>query len=178
MGSGPQSGLSSPSARSAQGTDGAAVPWVGLLHAHCLAWAERLLMLRAGQGGLGRGGGCRSTALTPTLGGDAQRAGQCQRGDGVLVHEGRQTPCSTEQSSAQPPSVPRGAQEEGARRGGPGVVSRRCRLSLPKYSSSLAPRRCTPLAEDSMRKCRTRSLLSSPLGDTEGPSAPRGRRVR
>lgn len=154
------------------------MPWVGLLHAHCLAWAERLLMLRAGQGGLGRGGGCRSTALTPTLGGDAQRAGQCQRGDGVLVHEGRQTPCSTEQSSAQPPSVPRGAQEEGARRGGPGVVSRRCRLSLPKYSSSLAPRRCTPLAEDSMRKCRMRSLLSSPLGDTEGPSAPRGRRVR
>lgn len=34
--------------------------------------------------------------------------------------------------------------------------------SLPKYSSSLAPFKCTPLADDSMRKCRTRSLLSLP----------------
>lgn len=40
-------------------------------------------------------------------------------------------------------------------------------LSLPKYSSSLAPFKCTPLADDSMRKCRTSSLLSSPSSDTE-----------
>ena len=39
--------------------------------------------------------------------------------------------------------------------------------SLPKYSSSLAPFKCTPLADDSMRKCRTRSLLSSPASGTE-----------
>lgn len=49
----------------------------------------------------------------------------------------------------------------------PGLL-RATALSLPKYSSSLAPFRCTPLADDSMRKCRTRSLLSSPVNGTEG----------
>lgn len=39
---------------------------------------------------------------------------------------------------------------------------------LPKYSSSLAPFKCTPLADDSMRKCRTRSLLSSPVWLPDG----------
>lgn len=39
--------------------------------------------------------------------------------------------------------------------------------SLPKYSSSLAPFKRTPLADDSMRKCRTSSLLSSPSSDTK-----------
>lgn len=112
---------------------------------------------RAGTGGL------QSTALTPTLGRDAQRAGQRQRGDGVLVHKGRQAPCSR-------------ADQHSAPHGAPGIVGGGARsgarvASLPKYSSSLAPRRCTPLAEDSMRKCRTRSLLSSPLGGTEGLSA-------
>ena len=72
----------------------------------------------------------------------------------MLTHEGREAPCKEtgarhKEAFPRPPAPTPGAW---------GLEM----LGSPKWGSSSAPLRCTPLAEDSMRKWRMRSLPSSP----------------
>lgn len=84
---------------------------VGLLHAHGLAWAERLLTLRAAQHGLGRGG-CR--ALRSHLPWAGMRSAQGSA-SGVMAcwyTKAGRLPAAG-QISTRPHTVPQGLREEG-----------------------------------------------------------------